>query len=117
MRHHFEDSVRLEGHSPSPNKMPPPIFLHQRFRRRQTDQSLRIKLRPRPLLRRPILNAPTTRRIDTQHRHFRLLHSRDDIPERISDFTFEAEAEDGVDDMIGLLKRGGKVFGEWDVEI
>lgn len=92
-------------------------MLHQRLRRSQTNQRLRHELRSWSLLRRSILYTPARRRIDRQHGHIGILHSRDDLSERIAHLATEAESEDCIYDMVSILQRGSKVLGEGDVEV
>lgn len=94
-----------------PTEMP-----HQRLRSRQADQSIRRELRPRPLLRGPILDAPRRRRIDREHGHFCAFQGGDDAAEWVADFAGETEAEDGVDYVVGAGEGGGEVVGEGDGE-
>ena len=47
----------------------------------------------------------------------RLLHGLDNGPKRISDLAREAEAEDGVHDVVCALQRGGEVTRERHVEV
>ena len=94
-----------------PMKMP-----YQRLRCCQTNQTLRNELYPRPLLRRSILNGPRRRRVNRQHGHLRAFQRGDDAAERIADFTGEAKAKDGIDDMVGGGEGGGKVIGEGNRE-
>lgn len=94
-----------------------PIILHQRLRRRQTDQTLRHELLPRPIPGWPVLNIPRAGRIHGQDGHLGGFEGGDDRPEGVADLAGEAEAEDGVDDVVGGLCGGSEVGREGDAEV
>lgn len=92
-------------------------MLHQRLRRRQANQTLRHELLPRPIPGGPILDIPRAGRIHGQDGHLGGFEGGDDRPKGITDLAGEAEAEDGVDDVVGGLCGVGEVVGEGDGEV
>jgi hypothetical protein len=94
---------------PPTHKMPPLKPLDQRLWRRQTNQRIRIIFLSRSFAWRPSFYSPTTRGINSQDRDFCGGEGGDDRRKGFADLAFEGEAEDGVDDEIGLGELGVEV--------
>jgi hypothetical protein len=94
---------------PPTHKMPPLKPLDQRLWRRQTNQRIRIIFLSRSFVWRPSFYIPTTRGIDSQDGDFCGGEGGDDGRKGFADLAFEGEAEDGVDDEIGLGELGVEV--------
>lgn len=107
----------LGRQEPPAQEMRAPIILHQRLRCRQADQTLRHELLAWPIPRGTILDIPRAGRIDRQYGHLGRLEGGDDGAEGVADLAREAEAEDGVDDVVGGGGGGGEVVGEGDLEV
>lgn len=68
------------------------------------------------LPRRTRLDVPRARRVHGRDRDLGLRERADDAWEGLADVPTEGEAEDGVDDVVGVGEGGVEVVGEGDVE-
>lgn len=64
---------------------------------------MRHELGTGSFLRRSALDIPRARRIDTQHLDVSGLDLRDDLGERIAQWSAEGEAEDGINQEVRCL--------------
>ena len=94
---------------PATHKMPSFKPFHQRLRRRQTDQRIRVIALTRSLIRWSSFNVPATGCIDSQDRNLCVAESGDDGGEGLADLAAETEAKDCVDDDVGFLEGGVEV--------
>lgn len=97
--------------------MSPPEILNQRFWGRQADKNIRVEGAADSGFGRSLLNIPRRWGVNRSHGDLCVLHGLDDGRERLPDLAGKAEAEDGIDDMIGRCKGGREVVHKGDAEV
>lgn len=102
---------------PSTKKMPALEPLHQRLGRRQTDQRGRVEALSRSGVGRAGLDVPAGRCVDGENGHLGVAQGLDDLGKGLAHLAAEAEAEDGIDDVVGRAERRVKVVGEGHFQV
>lgn len=90
---------------------------HERFRRRQTHQHSGHEIPSGSSGRRTGLDVPARGHVDRCHGDGGGREGGDDGREGIAERTGIGEAEEGVEDLVGLLEGVGEVGCEWDGEV
>jgi hypothetical protein len=89
--------------------------LDQRLRRCETNESSGHKAFTRAVVWWACLDIPGRGSVDGEHRNLRVPQCLYDFGKRLADLSAEGEAENCVDNLVGLLYRRDKVIGEGNV--
>ena len=90
--------------------MAPPEMLYQRLRRRQADERARhVRVPDLAVPGRAARNVPAAGRVDGEDRLVGGFEARDDGGKGVAEGPGEGEAEDGVDDELGLGEERAEV--------